>query len=259
MPTPIIKLNSTGPDVKKWQEFLIGQGLLTGAADGQFGQNTQAATIAFQTKSNLPADGVVGNNTYIAATATGFNGTPEQPTGVGGADWPSKPDFKPLVNLAQRQAVFGTFTYVAAPVAGNQENIRITNDWARENIIMVPVPQLKNISGGTRVEFHKLAANQLSKLWADWEQAGLLHFVISWEGSYVPRLIRGSKTTLSNHSFGSAFDINAQWNGLNKTPALVGEKGCVRELVGIAHDNGFYWGGHFTRQDGMHFEVAKLM
>jgi hypothetical protein len=30
-------------------------------------------------------------------------------------------------------------------------------------------------------------------------------------------------------------------------------------LVGIANDNGFYWGGHFTRLDGMHFEIAKLL
>ena len=36
------------------------------------------------------------------------------------------------------------------------------------------------------------------------------------------------------------------------------DKGCVRELVPIAHDHGFYWGGHFTRQDGMHFELARL-
>ena len=42
------------------------------------------------------------------------------------------------------------------------------------------------------------------------------------------------------------------------SPALMGERGCVREMVRIAHENGFYWGGHFTRLDGMHFEVAKL-
>jgi len=29
--------------------------------------------------------------------------------------------------------------------------------------------------------------------------------------------------------------------------------------VSIAHDHGFYWGGHFAkRRDGMHFEVAEV-
>ena len=45
---------------------------------------------------------------------------------------------------------------------------------------------------------------------------------------------------------------------LGTTPALVGRKGSVRELVEIANANGFYWGGHFTRKDGMHFEVAQV-
>ena len=49
------------------------------------------------------------------------------------------------------------------------------------------------------------------------------------------------------------------WNGLGARPALVGQKGCVRELVEIANRNGFYWGGHFTRLDGMHWEVAKIL
>jgi len=29
------------------------------------------------------------------------------------------------------------------------------------------------------------------------------------------------------------------------------------KLVPIANELGFYWGGHFTRRDGMHFELAK--
>jgi hypothetical protein len=64
---------------------------------------------------------------------------------------------------------------------------------------------------------------------------------------------------LSNHAFGSAFDINAGQNGLGRIPAAVGAYGSVRELVPIAHRFGFYWGGHFSRADGMHFEVAKLL
>jgi hypothetical protein len=39
----------------------------------------------------------------------------------------------------------------------------------------------------------------------------------------------------------------------------VGQKGSVRELVQIANNNGFYWGGHFSRKDGMHFEIAKVV
>ena len=96
------------------------------------------------------------------------------------------------------------------------------------------------------------------QLWKDWEAADLLHLVLTWEGSFVPRFVRGSRTTLSNHAFGSAFDINAPWNGLGIVPPLVGQKGSVRELVLLAHKYGFYWGGHFNRKDGMHFEVAFL-
>lgn len=95
-------------------------------------------------------------------------------------------------------------------------------------------------------------------MWAEWEKEGLLDRVLSYGGTFVPRFIRGSKTQLSNHTFGSAFDINVPQNMLATMPALVGKKGSVRELVPIANKHGFYWGGHFTRLDGMHFEVAQL-
>ncbi len=45
---------------------------------------------------------------------------------------------------------------------------------------------------------------------------------------------------------------------LGHEPARVGEHGCVREMVALAHEHGFYWGGHFARLDGMHFEVAVV-
>jgi hypothetical protein len=77
----------------------------------------------------------------------------------------------------------------------------------------------------------------------------------------VARFVRGraAQGILSNHAFGSAFDINYDWNKLGAVPALAGQKGSVRELVSIAQENGFYWGGHFERLDGMHFEVAKIL
>ena len=54
--------------------------------------------------------------------------------------------------------------------------------------------------------------------------------------------------------------MNLEWNKLNVVPALVGAQGSVRELVSLANEHGFYWGGHFaSRLDGMHFECAKVL
>ena len=160
------------------------------------------------------------------------------------------------------RGVFGRFAFVSAPLPDNPENISITDGWDRDNIVRVLIPELIGVNGAPRsgsIQFHKLAAAQLAALWQDWRGAGLLERVLSFEGSFVPRFIRGSRTTLSNHAFGSAFDINAKFNPLGAVPALLGHEGAVRELVSIANDHGFYWGGHFqNRPDGMHFEIAQV-
>ena len=255
----LLKLGSTGSDVKKWQYFLSGQKLFFGVVDGIFGPVTFEATKAFQKKYNLHPDGIVGNYTVGQAMSLGFGVVVDEGTEITRDSFPPKPSFKPLATNAERQQLFGTFKYVSDPLPKNPENIKITNGWDKENIVKVSIKQLIPIKGSDTVYFHKLGANQLVKLFNDWEEANLMHTVLTWEGSYVPRYVRGSKTVLSNHAFGTAFDINYMWNKLGAVPALVGQKGSVRKLVEIANNNGFYWGGHFSRRDGMHFEIAKLM
>ena len=178
------------------------------------------------------------------------------------ADFPRRPAFRALLTSEDKQAIFGKFSFVHEPVAGNPENIRILGDWEQQNIVNVsiPVKSFLGKNGPLNMRFHKLAEKQLVALWLEWENAGLLNRVISFDGSFVPRFQRKSTTKLSNHAFGTAFDINAAFNPLGVEPALVGKKGCVRELVSIANTHGFYWGGHFlTRADGMHFEVARIL
>lgn len=180
----------------------------------------------------------------------------------GDPSWPPRPSLTPLTSNMERQKVWGRFRFEAQPVPGNRENIRILGGWEDENIVRVEIPQLRSVAGapssGT-VRFHRKAADQLRALWRAWEEAGLLPLVLTWEGSFVPRFVRGSTKVLSNHCYGSAFDINAGWNALGTRPALVGQKGSVRELVPLANEHGFFWGGHFNgRPDGMHFEVAQL-
>ena len=176
---------------------------------------------------------------------------------------PPRPQFFPP-NNKRREELFGKFEWEAAPTSRNPSLIKTLDDWESQNIQTVTLPQLKGVpvyghpSSG-RMRFHKKAIEQLKALWAAWEEAGVLHHVLTYEGSYNPRLIRGSRTILSNHAWGSAFDINLAWNPLG-TIAGRNEEGSVVELVPIANDYGFWWGGHYeARPDAGQFEVAILL
>lgn len=251
-----------GDLVRAWQSFLAGRGYAPGETDGLFGQKTLAATRAFQRDNGLADDGVAGRQTLLKAMEQRFELLEEPATDNTGSNFPPRPDFRELRGLAARQAVFGAFDYLQDPLPDNPEHIRILGSWETDNLVDVNIPQLRIALGdkapGT-MRFHRLAARQLQGLWSDWEKNGLLDRILAYDGSFNPRFIRKSHTTLSNHAFGSAFDINATHNPIGGRPALVGQKGSVRELVPLANEWGFYWGGHFpTRLDGMHFEVAVL-
>ena len=258
-----LRAGMTGPDVLRWQTFLVGQSLMVGPTTSSFDDSTVEATKKFQQKFKLKADGIAGNKTIGQAQVLGFDviGDPTA-SGKESPNWPPRPDFPPLVDNDERAGIFGKFAFVGDPQPRNPEHIRITDGWDKRNIVPVTLPQLVGIKAAPasgNVPCHRLVKDQLTRLWQEWADEGLLHLVKSWAGMYVPRFVRGSRTTLSNHAFGTAFDINAPWNRLGARPTLVGSEGSVRELVPIANKHGFYWGGHFSRQDGMHFEVAKLM
>jgi hypothetical protein len=71
-------------------------------------------------------------------------------------------------------------------------------------------------------------------------------------GCFVPRFIAGT-TTLSNHAFGLAFDLNVPEN----------QRGTVgrinRQVVAIFARWGFTWGGVWRYTDPMHFELNRIV
>ncbi|HYQ42433.1 MAG TPA: M15 family metallopeptidase [Polyangiaceae bacterium] len=254
-----LRVGSKGELVEHWQFFLRGLDLYFGEADGVFGEQTKLATQEFQRRHALKDDGIAGNVTLGTAMSQGFHVVDDNPVLPDTLDPPPKPSFPPF-DLAARQAAFGKYPFVPAPVPANPEAIRITSNWIAENIVSVEIPQLKGVSGAPGngvVQFHQRVAPRAVALFQAWENAGLRGLILSYAGSFVPRFIRGSRSILSQHAFGSAFDINAQWNGFGATPAALGARGSVRALVPIANELGFYWGGHFARRDGMHFEIGK--
>jgi hypothetical protein len=160
------------------------------------------------------------------------------------------------VFLRKKLLESGDFKWVPDP-KGGADAIRILGDWEKENILTVEVPQLKEVKDAKsgRIKFHRLGVDQLKKAFAEIEEKKLLDLVLTWDGSFAPRTIRGSTTSLSNHAFGTAFDINQSWNRLGGSPAREGSPGSVIELVPIFEKYGFFWGGHFSRAEGCHFEL----
>lgn len=249
---------TTGIAVERWQAFLRGENLPV-VLTGTFDMATEAATRKFQLGAGLKPDGIVGGRTYGVAMGHGF-----PLVSVPGEEFPPKPENLKRLRGEARVAAFGTFPYRLTPTESNPEQITLTPEqprgvpkWVRENIVTVDLTLLR-VRGLHRtglVHVHKRAAASFEALWAEWERLQLVSRIQTWNGSFATRLTRGG-TTLSMHCY-AAFDINAKTNGLGVVPPLLGEPGCVRELVESANTLGWWWGGHNDHPDGMHWEVTE--
>lgn len=227
--------------IEEIQALLQGEGA---SCDGERGPETDAL---FRELDDFPAEREFGHPVSLAyGHLDGSHGSEAM---------------HPPLSRSERETLFGgPFKWERRPERGNPENILILGEWEDRNIITVDIPQLRKVPGNfSRMRWNKRGVEQLKALWAAWEKAGLLDLVLSYEGSFVPRTIRGSTTSLSNHAYGTAFDINYHWNQLGATPAAEGEEGDVHPLVPLAHEHGFYWGGNFARLDGMHFELCTIL
>ncbi len=63
---PVLRIGSSGSDVKALQDALRSRGFSPGITDGIFGPATQAAVLGFQRSERLLADGIVGPRTAFA-------------------------------------------------------------------------------------------------------------------------------------------------------------------------------------------------
>ncbi len=138
----------------------------------------------------------------------------------------------------------GTFNYTA--IGGG----RIAPDpaWVRARIMTDTVPLLG------RVTCNKAIFPQLRAALTEIAQRGLGDEIHPEEyaGCYYPRFIAGS-TKLSNHSFGTALDLNTPGN----QRGTVGE--MDRTVVAIFKKWGFGWGGDWRYTDPMHFELEVIV
>ena len=72
---------------------------------------------------------------------------------------------------------------------------------------------------------------------------------------YAFRMTRGSDKVLSNHSSGTAVDLNALKHPLGKSNTFTKDQTNTIQLLLVKY--GLAWGGNYKRRkDEMHFEIA---
>ncbi len=119
--------------------------------------------------------------------------------------------------------------------------------WVRDHIVTEVVPILGAVT------CNRAIFPQLKAALGEIVTRGLAREIHPGEyaGCYYPRFIAGS-TTLSNHAFGLALDINTPGN----------QRGTVgqinREVVAVFKQWGFGWGGDWRYTDPMHFELREI-
>lgn len=159
---------------------------------------------------------------------------------------------------AERVAKFGHIPYKPHPTKNDPDAVIVPWEWKASHLREYMIPQLAKLGVRHSVTFHYAAGPRTVKLWQAWDYRGLLGAVHSWNGSFVTRFKRGSARAnegdLSNHSWGTAFDINAR--ELPRGMPVANVPLDFLALVPVAEEFGFAWGGHFGTPDPMHFEDA---
>jgi hypothetical protein len=255
-----LTIGSKGSLVRSLQLWLCNFEVIL--VDGEYGPTTarvvkKAQATALERGLSIGAkqpDGKVGPSTFGAFLQMGWGPPKFEPT-----VYPVPPEDLTPLTQADKNRIFGRpGTAPEKPVPGGPIELDAT---FRKSIVSVEVKQLRGVEGAAngKVFWHALVAAQLISFFQEIEEAGFRDRILSCAGTWVPRFVRGSVSSFSSHAYGTAIDLNAPQNWLGAVPARPSDKGCLYELVGIAAKHGFYWGGWFSRKDGMHFEIAKVL
>ncbi|HWR21114.1 MAG TPA: M15 family metallopeptidase [Verrucomicrobiae bacterium] len=113
--------------------------------------------------------------------------------------------------------------------------------------LWVPPPGIPALP--RRIYCHKWLMPRLIDFYERVEDAGIKDQIRTWDGCFNVRQKRGA-TSLSMHSWGLAFDINAAWNRFGEPSTMSHELVACIELAGLD------WGGRWRKPDSMHGQLA---
>ncbi len=126
----------------------------------------------------------------------------------------------------------------ASEVKQNIENVK----WVDGSVI-----QFSSVNSAS--DKLRLVAEELSRLPAEYQK-----YLKNIGGTFVWRNIAGTNR-LSNHSFGTAIDVNTKYSDYWQwSKSMIYKNRIPFEIVEVFEKYGFIWGGKWYHYDTMHFE-----
>lgn len=242
-----LSLGSRGAEVVRIQEQLNNQGYWSGAADGIFGPNTLQAVLSFQRSLGLSADGIVDTRMKEALASQNSNTTVSRS---------GTTDLRKYPKLSKANGPYGQFRYRELPGG----RIEVDPVWVRNNIVTIKLPGLNR-----NVQVHRLAADNFITAFTyikngtatiNGRQVPLLSLIKTMDGTFVTRHVYWNPAKgLSNHSWGTAIDINASNHLRYVNPAREPNDPNLILWEKAFKPAGFSWGNSYS--DSMHFELLK--
>ena len=251
----VLRLGDSGPLVSELQRNLSNLGFNTYGVDGIFGSNTYNAVTSFQRAQGISVDGIVGAQSNTALRfALIANKTSNSSTPVSrGA---STIDVKKYPKLSKVNGVFGQFRY--RDIGGGR--IEIEPNWVAGNIVTINLPGLNR-----QVQVHSLAKDNFIKAFTiiqnesviiNGKRVALLSLIKTMDGTFVPRHVGWDNSrALSNHSWGTAIDINAAGHFRYVNPVTEANNQNLIIWEKAFKPAGFSWGNSFN--DAMHYELKR--
>jgi peptidoglycan hydrolase-like protein with peptidoglycan-binding domain len=263
-------------DVSIVQRLLVQQGMHAGPVDGLCGPRTVRAILSFQSRFLSMPDGRVDphgttlrhlTTAHVAPPKTPTPSSPQTPIRTPAPTQPVTAPVNPsqvltdVVPRPSRESINQGLTAVSAAFmvqqlgqprdSYNSDCQPMTNATLRRHVTTGSVGRFRVTGLAPAVQSLGIAMAQIQR-----EQPAV-YAALGTAGMLCCRLVRGSASAISNHSWGTAIDftLNGVLDRRGDNKVQVG----LTLIASIMNQHGWYWGAAFRTEDAMHFEASRSL
>ena len=238
-------------DVVIVQRLLNQRGFPCGTPDGVCGSRTRDAIVAFQRGFMHKPDGRVDpdGNSIKRLNQPGKPVTTEAGSLTRLVPKPERNTINSGVTAVNNQLMTQLFGKPRENYSADCQPV--TNEKLKRNLTTADVGPFKVTGMSQAVRSLAEIMPEIQRLQPD------VYTALGTAGMLCCRWVRGSTTSISNHSWGTAIDLKL--NGVLDARGNNQVQYGLTLIAPIFNRFGWYWGAGFATEDAMHFEVGRAL